>query len=229
MKRVFFWAFFILLWMAGLPAGAAAAGEGLTLLVEGRAKIVKEDEALGRSQAIQDALENALIRAAERIVTDRKAPEKLNAVKAALAGKADRYIGNYRIVSEIRQEDFYQVEAQVLVLEKLLGEDLIQMGLLPQQRSGDVTAVYLSVDHVEKYSDFIGIRNFLQSMPRIVKSPYPCRLGWHQADFDLILLTEVKLFIAQIEQSGRYAVRELGDHQDGVRILLGIKQEGQGL
>ena len=31
MKRVFFWAFFILLWMAGLPAGAAAAGEGLTL------------------------------------------------------------------------------------------------------------------------------------------------------------------------------------------------------
>jgi len=43
------------------------------------------------------------------------------------------------------------------------------------------------------------------------------------------LLTEVKLFIAQIEQSGRYAVRELGDHQDGVRILLGIKQEGQGL
>ncbi len=229
MKRVFFWAFFILLWMAGLPAGTAAAGEGLALLVEGRAKIVREDEALGRSQAIQDALENALIRAAERIVTDRKAPEKLDAVKAALAGKADRYTGNYRIVSEIRQDDFYQVEAQVLVLEKLLGEDLIQMGLLPQQRPMDVTAVYLSIDHVEKYSDFIGIRNFLQSMPRIVKSPYPCRLGWHQADFDLILLTEVKLFIAQIEQSGRYAVRELGDHQDGVRILLGIKQEGQGL
>jgi hypothetical protein len=61
-------------------------------------------------------------------------------------------------------------------------------------------------------------------MPKVVKSPYPCRLGWQRADFDLIVLAEMQHFLAQIEQSGNYVVEEFGYHQDGVRIILRIKR-----
>ena len=209
--------------MSGLSSATAVA-EGVALLVEGRAEIVKEDEALARSEAVRDALEKALLRVAERIVTDKNYTDKLGAVKEALAGRVDRYIGNYRIVSENRHEDSYEGEAQVLILEKLLGEDLIQMGFLPQHSSVEGTAVFLSIDGVKRYSDFIGFRTFLQSMPKVVKSPYPCRLGWQRADFDLIVLAEMQHFLAQIEQSGNYVVEEFGYHQDGVRIILRIKR-----
>ena len=120
--------------MSGLSSATAVA-EGVALLVEGRAEIVKEDEALARSEAVRDALEKALLRVAERIVTDKNYTDKLGAVKEALAGRVDRYIGNYRIVSENRHQDCIQVEAQ-FCSRKLLGEDLIQMGFCHSILSG---------------------------------------------------------------------------------------------
>lgn len=215
---------FLLIWMTSL-ASVAVAAEGVSVLVEGRAQIVKEDEALARSEAVKDALENALFRVAERVVIDKNYTQKPGEVKQALAGRVERYIGNYRIVSESRQEDLYEVEAQVLVLEKLLGEDLMQMGFLPQHRVREGTAVFLSVDGVKRYSDFIGLRNFLQSMPKLVKSPYPCRLGWQRADFDLVVMTEMQVFLTHIEQSANYAIEDFSYHQDGVRMMLRSKRE----
>ena len=226
MKRVFSSILFVMLWMACIPAGALQA-EDLALMVEGRAQVTKEDEALARSEAVKDALENALMRALQRILPDKESSDKFNTLKTALSGKVDRYIGNYRIVSESRQQEFYEVEAQVLVLDKLLEDDLVQMGLVSEQQAQQGTPIFLSVDGVEKYADFVRLRNFLQSMPKIVKSPYPCRLGWQRADFELVVLAEVQSLLARIEQSGLYTVQELDYSGDVVRITLRMHREVQ--
>jgi hypothetical protein len=209
------------------PAYAVQATTDLTLQVEGRAPVVQNDEARAREEAVKNALEKAIIQAAAKILSDKFEDEKFQAVKSIMIDKADRYIKNYRIISENRQHDEYTANVHVAVALAPVRDDLLQMDVLQGQKGKEGVSVSLSLKGMKKYSDFAHLKTFLQGRPKIVQSVYPCRLEWQQAHCDLVLAGEVQNLVAELEKSGKYSMKTLKKNQNVVEINLQVKEEAQ--
>lgn len=220
------WLLVLFLLCVALPSyGADQTAADLTLQVEGRAPVVKDDEARARGEAIKNALESAIMQAVYKVLPNKVDDEKIQSLKSVMAGRTDRYIKNYRIISENRQQDQYTASVHAVVALTPLTEDLSQMGVLPDQKKGDGVPVSLSLKGMKKYSDFVFIRSFLQNRSKIIKGVYPCRLEWQRADFDLVLSGESGNLVAEIEKSGRYLLESVHQNQNGIQITLRVKEE----
>lgn len=218
----------IFLLLTGLFWNSAYAGQvstNWTLQIEGSASIIKNDVAGAREEAIENALEKAIMQAAAKILSDKFEDEKFQAVKSIMIGKADRYVKNYRMISENRQHDVYVVNVNVVVALTSVRDDLLQMGVLQGQGEKESIFVALSLTGVKEYSDFAGLKTFLQNRPKIVKSIYPCRMEWGQVQFDLTVVGSIKNLIAELEKTGRYLLAAPKKNRDGVEISLRVKEE----
>ena len=220
----------MLLLLIGFLYSSAYAGQAtkdLTLQVEGRAPIVKNDVVFAREEAVRNALENAIMQAVAKVLLDKGKGEKFQAVKSVMIGKADRYIRNYRIISQNRQHDEYTVAVHVDVAIVPVMDDLLQMGVLQDQGEKEGVSVSLSLRGMKKYSDFAHLKTFLQDRPEIVRSAYPCSLEWQRADFDLIIIEPVQSFVAEFEKTGRYSLESLKKNKNVVEVHLQVKEEAR--
>ncbi|PKN17130.1 MAG: hypothetical protein CVU71_17705 [Deltaproteobacteria bacterium HGW-Deltaproteobacteria-6] len=207
---------------------SAYAGQILThwsIQVEGTAPVIKNDVASAREEAVKNALEKAIIQAAAKILPDKFEDEKSQAVKSVMIDKTDRYVKNYRMISENRQHDDYSVKVNVVVALAAVRDDLMQMGLLQRQGEKESRSVTLFLTSVNKYSDFARIKTFLQNRPKIVKSIYPCHLEWKQVQFDLAVVGSVKNLVSELEKTGRYSLAAPEKNQGGAEIILQVKEE----
>lgn len=213
--------------LSGYAVHANQASTDLVLQVEGRAPVIKNDEARARDEAVKNALEKAIMQASAKILLDAYEEEKFQSLKSIMASKADRYIRNYRIVSENRQHDEYTTTVHAVVALPPVREDLLQMGILQDQKGKELTALSLSLTGMKRYSDFDRIRTFLQSRPKLVKNLYPCRLEWQRASFNLRLDGDVQYLIAELEKTGRYTIDSVNKNQNAVEINLRVKEESR--
>jgi hypothetical protein len=216
--------------MIGFFCSSAYAGQAtadLNLQVEGRASVVKNDVALAREEAVKNALEKAIMQAVAKILLDKVEDEKFQAVKSVMIDKADRYIKNYRIISQNRQHDQYTADVYVVVALEPVMDDLLQAGVLQAQGEKEGVSVSLSLRGMKKYSDFARLKTFLQNLPKIVKSAYPCCLEWQRADFNLIIVGSVQSLVAELEKSERYSLESLKKNKNVVEIHLQVKEEVQ--
>lgn len=220
------WLIFFLLTVVFMDAAyAGQAMTDVTMQVKGDASVIKNDVARAREEAVQNALEKAIMQAAAKILLDKIEDEKFQALKSILIGKADRYVKNYRIISELRKHDDYSVYVNVLVALAPIRDDLLQMDILQDQGEKEIVSVALSLKGVKKYSDFALLKTFLQSHPKIVKSIYPCRLEWQQVHCDLVIAGSVRNLLAELDETERYSVAVPQKNQDVVEINLQIKEE----
>ena len=213
--------------LMGLFCDSVYAGQGLTdwtIQVEGGASLIKNDVAVAREEAVKNSLEKAIMQAAAKILSNQFENEKFQAVKSIMIDKTDRYVKNYRMISENRQHDDYTVKVNVVVALSLVREDLQQMGVLQGPGDQEIVPVALSLKGVKKYSDFARLKTFLQNRPKIVKSIYPCRLEGEQVHFDLVVVS-IRNLAAELEKTGRYSVVAPRKNQDGVEINLQVKEE----
>jgi hypothetical protein len=220
----------IVLLLTSLFYDSVCLGQLLTdinLQVEGNAPVIKNDVARARAEAVKNALEKAMMQAAAKVLSERYDDEKLQAIKSMMIGKVDRYVKNYRMISEMRQHDDYAVNVHVVVALAPVREDLLQMGVLQDQRAKDSVPVALSLKGVKKYSDFTRIKMFLQNRPKIVKSIYPCRLERQQVHCDLVVVGSVRDLAVELEKTGRYILETPEKNQDIIEINLQIKEEVQ--
>jgi hypothetical protein len=220
----------IVLLLTSLFYDSVCLGQLLTdinLQVEGNAPVIKNDVARARAEAVKNALEKAMMQAAAKVLSERYDDEKLQAIKSMMIGKVDRYVKNYRMISEMRQHDDYAVNVHVVVALAPVSEDLLQMGVLQDQGAKDSVPVALSLKGVKKYSDFTRIKMFLQNRPKIVKSIYPCRLERQQVHCDLVVVGSVRDLAVELEKTGRYILETPEKNQDIIEINLQIKEEVQ--
>lgn len=206
------------------PCGSAYALQtltDLTIQVEGIAPIAKNDVVRAREKAVENALEKAVMQAVTVCLSGKYEDEKMQALQSMMIGKVERYVRNYRMIWERKEQDDYTVNLNVVMALVLVRRDLLQMGFL--QKEG--ASVGLSLKGMKKYSDFAGLKDFLQSSPQMVKSFYPCRLEWQQAHFDLIVVGSVRKFLVELENSGRYSVETRRKNQDIVEINLQVVKE----
>ncbi len=192
----------------------------LNLQVEGRAEIEQNDIARARTASVQNALENAIMQTAAKILASEYDDEKFQAVKSILIGRADQYVKNYRITSENRQQGEFVTGVTALVAQSLVRRDLIDMGLLQNIEAPVNTAVSLVLREINQHSDFTRLRSFLQSRSKIVKTIYPCAFQWRQVRCDLVIMGDLQELIAELDRSEFYIVEEIGEKPEQTELVL---------
>jgi hypothetical protein len=156
----------------------------LSLNVQGTAQIKRNDVAVARQEAIQDALEKAILEAASKLLSIPAKDENFKLVKSVLLNEPDKYVYYYKITEENRQPQTFIVNVNVVVAFLVLKNDLNKMGFLnaPQMEKNNVK-VFLNVNGLKKYSEYVRIKEFLQSRKKLVKNIYPSRFEWQHANF----------------------------------------------
>ena len=179
----------------------------LSLDVEGSADISRNDVARAREEAVQNAIENAILKATAQLMSISVINDKFQPVKSVIIDEPDKYVNNYKIITEMKKPDSYQVIVHVAVNLVNLKNDLNKMGFMQVVQTVKTSPIVLiNVKGLKKYTDFLFLKDFLQNRKKIVKNIYPCRFEWQQAHFEVEIIGDAQSLIDELTQTGRYAL-----------------------
>jgi hypothetical protein len=200
----------------------------LSLDVEGSADISRNDVARAREEAIQNALENAILKATAKLMSISVNDDRFQPVKSVIIDEPDKYVNNYKIVTEMKKPDSYQVSVHVAVNLVNLKNDLNKMGFMQVVPTVKISPIVLiNVKGLRKYTDFLLLKEFLQSRKKIVKNIYPCRFEWQQANFEVEIMGDARSLIDELTQTGRYALDSWKTGKNQIEMTcLKKKEEG---
>ncbi len=193
----------VLLWC--VPVFAQSNASVLNLEVEGNAAINQNDVTVAREGAIRDALQRAISDAASALLSLPVKDKKFLPVKKGIIDQQDRYVINYKITAESKQEDAYFVTVNVAVALADLKNDLAKMGF--RQISGEAKQniiIALEVKGLKKYSDFWYLKDFLKKRAKIVKNINSRSFEWQQAYLELEISGTAQALAAELAKTGRY-------------------------
>jgi len=199
----------------------------LSLDVEGSADIVRNDFARAREEAVQNAIENAILKATAQLMSISVKDDRFQPVKSVIIDEPDKYVNNYKVVTEMKKQDSYQVIVYVTVNLGNLKNDLDKMGFLQViQTVKSSPIVLINVKGLKKYTDFLLLKDFLQSRKKIVKNVYPCRFEWQQAHFEVeIIMGDAQSLIDELTQTGRYALNSEKTGKNQIEMTCLKKKE----
>lgn len=167
--------------------------------VEGSAKIKRDDLAKARDEAIQNALEKAIIEAALTLQEMSVNQEDFKLVKNIIIREPHKYVLYYTITEEDRQPENFQIRANVVVGILALKNDLNKMGFLSRNITGqNELKILLTVQGIAKYTDYLKIRDFLLSRTKIIRYIYPARFTWQEVQFELEVLDDAQLLADEL-------------------------------
>jgi hypothetical protein len=171
----------------------------LSLYVEGSAKIKQNDVTGAREEAIQDALEKAILKAVSKLLAVPIKNEKFQQAKSIIINEQDKYVQYYKITEEKRQSQNFIVNVNVMIALSSLKNDLHKMGFFQTSPAGkNNVRVSLSVIGLKKYSDFLHLKEFLQNRPKLVKNFYPGSFKWSEAHFEIEIFGDAQSFADEL-------------------------------
>ena len=177
----------------------------LSLDIEGSADIIRNDVERAREESIQNAIENSILKATANLMSISVNDDRFQPVKSVIIDEPDKYVNNYKIVKETKKPDSYKVSVHVAVNLGNLKNDLNKMGFMQVVQTVKASPIILiNVKGLKKYTDFLLLKDFLQSRKKIVKNIYPCRFEWQQAHFEVEIRGDVQSLINELTQTGRY-------------------------
>ena len=207
MRKFLFISHFVLTLFLSVCVYAQDDSAILSLDVEGIADISRNDVASAREEAIQDAIENAILKAAANLMSVPVDDDRFQPVKSIIIDEPDKYVNTYKIVTEMKSPASYEVNVHVVVNLANLKNDLNKMGFLQVVQTENTSpVVLLDVKGLKKYSDFLRLKEFLQSQTKIVKNIYPCRFEWQQVHFEIEIIGDAQSLADELTQTGRYAL-----------------------
>jgi hypothetical protein len=199
MRKYLLLSILVLITFISIPVYAQNDEGVLSLYVEGSAKIKQNDVAGAREEAIQDALEKAILKAVSKVLAVPIKDEKFQQAKSVIINEQDKYVQSYKITEEKRQSQNFIVNVNVMVALLSLKNDLHKMGFLQTSPSGkNNIRVSLSVIGLKKYSDFLHLKDFLQSSTKLIKNIYPCSFKWSEAHFEIELFGNTQSFADEL-------------------------------
>lgn len=207
MRKFLFIAFLSLTILLSVCVYAQENSAILSLDVEGIADINRNDVARAREEAVQNAIENAILKATAQLMSISVSDDKFQPVKSVIIDEPDKYVNNYKILTEMKKPDSYQVIVHVAVNLINLKNDLSKMGFMQVVQTVKTSPIILiNVKGLKKYTDFLFLKDFLQNRKKIVKKIYPCRFEWQQAHFEVEIMGDAQSLIDELTQTGRYTL-----------------------
>ena len=200
----------------------------LSLNIQGAAQIKRNNVAVAREEAIQEALEKAILEAASKILSIPVKDENFQLVKSILLNEPDKYVYYYKITEENKQPQTFIVNVNVVVDFLGLKNDLNKMGFLnaPQMEKNNVK-VFLNVNGLKNYSEYVRIKEFLQSRAKLVKNIYPSRFEWQQAHFEIEIYGNVQSLANDLEENGGCILEIKQTEPDKIEMICWQKVEGK--
>src|SRR4030042_4187330 len=203
MKKYFLLSVLFLLIFCPFSVHAQKAETGsVNINVEGSAKIKRDDVATARDEAIQNALERAILESASQLSEIPIKNEDFHLIKNIIVQEPDKYVLYYTITEEIRQPQDFVVKANVVVALLALKNDLQKMGFLHNNlvEKNDIK-IFLTVKGLKSYSGYLRIRDFLQSRIRLVKSIYPAHFSSQEAQFQIDIIGNAQSLVEELEKN----------------------------
>jgi hypothetical protein len=218
--------FFILLWC--VPVFAQGNAGVLNLEVEGNAPINSNDFAGTRDGAIRDALQRAIQEAASVLLSLPVTDKRFLPLKNEIIEQQDRYINNYKIMAERKQEDTYFVTLKVVVALPDLKNDLAKMGF--RQISGEAknnVIISLEIRGLKKYSDFLSLKEFLKKRAKIVKNINARSFEWQQARLELEISGTSQALAQELAKTSRYILLDTELIKINKIVVSLLQREGE--
>ena len=215
---------FLLFYLAALVSAQEKNVREINFNVEGRAVISHNDIAGARNEALADALLQAVLSAALRIIPAEIQDTNLDQVRQAVSGQQDKYVKNYKITGEKSQADLYFVNVDANVALSVLMSDLQKIGIIqPAKAAASFTVVSLTVRGLTKYSDFSYLREFLRRKTAIVKNVYPRYFEWQQAKLDIEISTTAQVLADELAKARLYILNteRISNNQIIITLLPG--------
>ncbi len=192
-------AILILITFILLPVYAQNDEDVLSLYVEGSAKIKQNDVAGARGEAIQNALEKAILKAVSKLLAVPTNDEKFQQAKNIIISEQDKYVQYYKIAEEKRQAQNFIVNVNVVLALSSLKNDLHKMGFLQTAGSGkNNIKVSLRVIGLKKYLDYLNLKDFLQNRTKLIKNIYPCNFQWSEAHCEIEISGDAQSFADEL-------------------------------
>jgi len=210
-----------------VPVFAQGDAGVLNLEVEGNAAINQNDIAGARDEAIQDALQRAILEAVSALLPFPVKGEKFLPVKSEIIEQQDRYINNYKIITESKRTETYSVTVNVTVALSDLKGDLAKMGFLQISEQDKINRIVsLNVKGLKKYSDFSYLKEFLKKRAKIVKNIYPRSFQWQQVYLELEISETAQALADALAKAGRYILDTEQTNKNKIAISL-LQREGE--
>lgn len=199
MRKYLLLAILVLIIFISLPVYAQSDQGVLSLYVEGSAKIKQNDLAGAREEAIQNALEKAILETVSKLLAVPTKAEEFQQAKNIIINEQDKYVQYYKIAEEKRQAQNFIVNVNVVLALSSLKNDLHKMGFLQAAESGkNNIRVSLSVIGLKKYSDYLNLKDFLQNRTKLVKNIYPCSFQWSEVHCEIELSGDAQSFADEL-------------------------------
>ncbi len=201
-KYLYLPAIIILIFFAFAVNAQKEVSTNVTLSVEGSAKIKNENVAKAREEAIQNALEKAILEAGSNLSELSVKDENFQLIKRIIVQEQDKYIAYYTITQESRQEQDFNVKANVVVASAVLKNDLHKMGFLHNNlKDKNKVVVFLDVKGIKSYAAYSKIKKILQSRVNLVKNIYPGTFTWQEAEFEIEMAGDPQSLGVELEQN----------------------------
>jgi len=191
--------------------------------VEGNAVIKHNDIARGREDAIQDALQTVIANNVSRLLGMPVSDERFLKINKTVIEKADKYIANYKIVSENKQPFIYKVNVNVSLAINVLKDDLKNMGYVQNnQIEKTKSKVSLIVRGLSSYAQYNNLKEYLLERKNIIKKFYPDNFEWQtvviNADMNENVLAQN--LADELEKTGRYSINATQINNNIIEIIL---------
>lgn len=192
----------------------------VTISVEGSAKIKNENVAKAREEAIQNALEKAILETGSSLSGLSVNDENFQLIKRIIVQEPDKYIAYYTITQESRQEQEFNIKANVVVASAVLKNDLHKMGFLHNNLNNkNKVMVFLAVKGIKSYAAYSKIKNILQSSVNLVKNIYPGNFTWQEAKFEIEMAGDIRSLGVELEQNAGCVVEILSQQPNRVDMV----------
>lgn len=228
MKKYLFLSILVFITFYPIYVNAQNEKSLLSLNVQGTAQIKRNDVAVAREEAIQNALEKAILEAASKLLSIPAKDENFQLIKSVLLNEPDKYVYYYKITEENRQPQTFMVNVNVVVAFLVLKNELNKMGFLnaPQMEKNNVK-VFLNVNGLKRYSEYVRIKEFLQSRTNLVKNIYPSHFEWQHANFEIEIYGNVQSLVNDLEENGGCILEIKQTGHDKIEMICYQKMEGK--
>jgi hypothetical protein len=186
---------------------------------EGSASVAGGDLARARNEAVRDALQKAVEQVAGRWLSPQDATDGSQAFKERITNRAERFIQEYRIVSETTAVDVHTVVVRASVLADGLRKDLLELGLIrPTRLELLVTRISFTIRGIRSYDDYVKCRAILQNRIPGIRGMVLREASWSLARFDLAAEGTVPALAERLREKLAFEIQYQDDRVLEVRL-----------
>jgi hypothetical protein len=219
MKRYLLVSILFLLLLSGSGFAQNSPGR-LQLGVEGSAAINRNDSAVAREEAIQDAILKAVLQAASNLMSIPVKDRRFEPVTNFLSEHPDKYVINYKISAEKNQAEVYLVLTNVTLALSDLNSDLQRRGFIQATKADKNDIVLLDIRGIRKYSDYLLLKEFLKNQAGLVKNINQRSFAWQQIRLELEILGTAQAFADALARTGRYVLDTKEINKNRIQITF---------